>query len=153
MTLPPALVAPYTYGAAVAVLRDVDTVRLHVDRGEGDWSLSRVYRLHGCNGLEESDPGGAWAAAELAGVMYPGRFVLVSSLKPGKDIAADKYGGRWVARITTEGGDLTDLLIRAGLAVKWNGRGPKPKPAWPIPEGTPRLADLVPAGRPASPLG
>lgn len=147
MPTTPALVAPYTYGAAVVRCRDVDTVLLHVDRGEGDWSLKRAYRLHGCNGLETDEPGGAFSTTELAAVMHPGRFVLVSSLKPGKDIAPDRYGGRWVAKITTEGGDLTELLIRAGLAVKWNGRGKAPKPAWPIAPGTPRLADLIPPGR------
>src|SRR5207237_9804211 len=97
----------------------------------------------GCNGLGSSAAGGPEAAAALEAVLPAGRFVLASSLKPGSDFPADKYGGRWLVKIMTEGGDLTDLLIRAGLAVKWNGRGKKPKPAWPIPAGTPRLADLV----------
>lgn len=139
----PKLVAPYTYGATVVRCRDVDTVVLNVDRGEGNWSLGWVGRMYGCNGLESDDPGGPWSASELEAALPAGRFVLVSSLKPGKDIAPDRYGGRWVAKVTTEGGDLTQLLIAAGLAVKWNGRGTKPKPAWPIPASTPRLADLV----------
>lgn len=137
------LVAPFTYGARIVRCRDVDTVVVDLDRGEGLWSHGWVGRLYGCNGIESADPGGEWSAGELEAAMPAGRFVLVSSLKPGKDIAPDRYGGRWVAKITTEGGDLTDLLIRAGLAVKWNGRGKKPTPAWPIPAGLPRLADLV----------
>jgi endonuclease YncB( thermonuclease family) len=139
------LVAPYTYGARIVRCRDVDTVLVDVDRGEQLWTLARVFRLYGCNGLDPEDTavGAEWAAAQLAAALPPGRFVLVSSLKPGKDIGPDRYGGRWVAKITTEGGDLTELLIAAGLAVKWNGRGKKPKPAWPVPAGLPRLADLV----------
>lgn len=140
------LVAPFVFGATILRLRDVDTVVLQVDRGWDDLS-KRVFRLHGCNGREEKDPGGDWCAAQLEAEMYPGRRVLVTSLKPGTDFPADKYGGRWVAKITTEGGNLTDLLIKAGLAAKWNGRLRKPLPPWPIPDGTPTLAELMP--RPA----
>lgn len=139
----PKLLAPFTFGARIVRCRDVDTVVVDLDRGEGLVQQGWVGRLYGCNGLEDEDEGGDWAAAEIEAAMPPGRFVLASSLKPGKDIAPDRYGGRWVCKIHTEGGDLTALLIAAGLAVKWNGRGKKPKPAWPIPAGTPRLADLA----------
>jgi hypothetical protein len=138
------LLAPYTFGALIVACRDVDTIKVHVDRGEGQWSHNRVYRLPGCNGAELATVAGAWCADELEREMYPGRYVLISSLKPGKDIEPDKYGGRWVARVATEGGDLTGLLITAGLAAPWNGRGKKPVPPWPVPAGTPRLADLIP---------
>lgn len=142
-----ALVPPYTYPGRIARCRDVDTVIVDVDRGENLWTMGRVFRLWGCNGIEDADPGGAWCAEQLEAAMYPGRPVLISSLKPGKDIAPDRYGGRWVARIITEAGDLTDLLIRAGLAVPWNGRGKKPVPAWPIAPGTPTLAGLLAAAK------
>lgn len=140
-----ALVAPYTYPGKIVRCRDVDTVVVDVDRGEGNWTLGRVFRLHGCNGIEAKAPGGAWCAEQLEQVMPAGRRVLVTSLKPGRDIDPDRYGGRWVARIVTEGGDLTDLLIKAGLAVKWDGRGGKPVPVWPIPAGVPTLASLLDA--------
>lgn len=44
------------------------------------------------------------------------------------EISNDKYGGRVVARITTESGeDLAHSLLQEGLAALYVGRGPKTK--------------------------
>jgi|CXWL01.1.fsa_nt_gi endonuclease YncB( thermonuclease family) len=44
------------------------------------------------------------------------------------DISNDKYGGRVVARVTTESGeDLGASLLSQGLAVAYEGRGAKAK--------------------------
>lgn len=145
------LVAPYTFGARIVRFRDADTVVVDVDRGWDDTSR-RVFRLPKCNAMDgDSSVEGAEAAVEaaLAAVnqAFPaGLFVLVSSLKPGKDIQPDAYGGRWVGNVVTDAGPLHELLIRSGWAARWDGRSqPKPVPAWPRPAGTPELADLLAA--------
>ncbi|MDF3075557.1 MAG: hypothetical protein K0S54_3224 [Alphaproteobacteria bacterium] len=44
------------------------------------------------------------------------------------DISNDKYGGRVVARVTTESGeDLGAILLEEGLAAAYDGRGAKAK--------------------------
>lgn len=140
------LVPPYTFGARIVRFRDADTVVLDVDHGRDITLRSQVYRLPGCNSWDEEQQPEAAAAAEeaVARAFQPGRLVLVSSLKPGKDIAPDAYGGRWVGKVTTEAGDLSELLIQCGWAAPWNGRTqPKPVPVWPRPDGSLELEDLL----------
>ncbi len=134
------LTPPYTFGAVVRRIIDGDTLEVDSDHGRGVWMHGQVYRLIG-NAREDEEPGGAEAAENLAALV--GMPVLLRSLKPGKDFPADRWGGRWLARITVPGGDLAELLIRSGWMAPWNGRGVKPVPVWPRPAGLPEFADLL----------
>ncbi len=134
------LTPPYVFGALVRRVIDADTLEVDSDHGRGIWLHKQVYRLIG-NARERGEPGGREAIANLAPLA--GMQVLLRSLKPGADFPADRWGGRWLARITVPGGDLADLLIRSGWMSPWDGRGPKPVPAWPRPDGLPEFADLL----------
>jgi endonuclease YncB( thermonuclease family) len=40
---------------------------------------------------------------------------------------AYKYGDEWMAEVTlSDGRNVSDMLVDAGLAVYWNGKGPRP---------------------------
>lgn len=134
------LTPPYAFGAVIRRVIDGDTLEIDSDHGRGIWLHAQTYRLIG-NARETTEPGGREATANLAPLA--GTRVLLRSLKPGVDFPADRWGGRWLARVTTTGGDLGDLLIRSGWMAPWNGRGPRPLPAWPRPAGLPELADLL----------
>lgn len=85
-------------------------------------------RLRGMAARELKDPGGPEAGNYLAGLLagYTGRLgVTVPSW--------DKYGKRYDAIVWTPDGWVHDLMIAAGYALPWDGKGPQPKPPWPIP--------------------
>jgi endonuclease YncB( thermonuclease family) len=107
---------------------DGDTFRCLVElpfyiRTEMDCRLAYI------NAFELDEPGGEEAQMFLAGILYTAQRISVQSLKP------DKYSGRFDGIVTiadTEGHyDLASYLIENGYAVYWDGKGPKPKPAWP----------------------
>ena len=127
---------PYTYYATIRSNYDGDTFRADVrvgfgiaatgNRGEG-----QAFRVFGCNAIELALPGGREAQANLAKLLAPGTVVVLDS------IANYKYGGEFMANVTLpDGRNLTDALIASGYAVKWNGKGLRPVPAWPIPTPT-----------------
>lgn len=118
--------SPYRYNARVDRIVDADTAVLQVDLG---WRLSLLMtvRLLGMNAREHNEPGGAEATRYLAGLIPVGTSVVLDSLK------LDKFAGRcdgliWLA----DGRNVTDAMIAAGMAARWDGRGARPVPAWPI---------------------
>lgn len=137
------LTPPYAFGAIVRRVIDGDTLEVDSDHGRGIWLHGQVYRLIG-NAREKSEPGGPDAMGNLAQLF--GMPLLLRSLKPGKDFPADRWGGRWLARITVPGGDLAELLIRSGWMAPWDGHGPKPLPEWPRPAGLPDFTKLLHGG-------
>ncbi|MEM6902531.1 MAG: thermonuclease family protein [Pseudomonadota bacterium] len=46
-----------------------------------------------------------------------GKTVWLADIRPGK------YGGRFIARVTDNQGDLAAALVAAGMAEPWNGDG------------------------------
>lgn len=122
-------VPPYTYRAVIVRTVDADTVVADVDLGFHVWLRGQTLRLVACNAREHDEPGGAEAARHLATLLPVGAVVLLSTVK------ADKYGGRWDARIGVDGRDVATMLIAEGWAAPWSGRGRKPVPTWPRPTG------------------
>lgn len=83
-------------------------------------------RIAGINAAELSEPGGPEARDALAGLLPLGTVVTLRHVRP------DKYAGRVVAQVITGPGvDVGPWLIERGLAVPWNGTGPKPNVPWP----------------------
>lgn len=135
----------FTYRGQVLEVHDGDTVRIDLDLGVGSrhgdidlgfdvhitgrrLRLREDVRLYGCNAIELSQPGGPAAAAHLAALLPVGTWVSVQTIK------ADKFGGRYDAKITlADGRDVTTVMCADGYAAAWDGVGPKPVPAWPIP--------------------
>jgi micrococcal nuclease len=82
-------------------------------------SIRTIVRLRGVDAPEKS--GRCPAERELAQraaqylVRETGPVLLLA------DITGDKYGGRVVARVTSDGRDLSAGLLRAGLAVPYGG--------------------------------
>lgn len=119
--------APRQYPGTVVRVVDADTVNLVVDLGFGvDMRLS--CRLAGINAIELSDPGGEEGRAFLAGLLPVGAVVPVLS------VAVDKFANRFDGKITLpDGRDAATVVVDAGFAVWWNGKGKKPAPPWPPP--------------------
>ena len=132
------LTVPHVYLAVVPRVIDGDTIVVDEYHGKVLWLHDQDYRVHGGNAYDRGHPGYAAAKANLA--VLRGETVLIHSYKPGKDVEPDKYGGRWLGRVKTRAGDLTDLLVVGGWMAPWNGAGPKPVPVWPRPAGLPSLA-------------
>jgi micrococcal nuclease len=102
-----------------AVLRVVDgdtlTVRARI------W-INQELDAPELNGVCEIERMKAKAAREFLERRTENRLVVLH------DISNDKYGGRVVARITTESGeDLGALLLDENLAAPYDGRGAKAK--------------------------
>ncbi|MGE0152625.1 MAG: thermonuclease family protein [Reyranellaceae bacterium] len=74
------------------------------------------------NGACETERAKAKAALEFLERRTQNRLVVLH------DISNDKYGGRVVARVTTESGeDLGATLLSEGLAAAYDGRGARVK--------------------------
>jgi endonuclease YncB( thermonuclease family) len=114
----------YTYAGKVLSVHDGDTCTVVVDLGFSVQYVTAV-RLLGCNAIELAEPGGKEARDNLAGLVLD-QAVYLHTVKP------DKFGGRYDAQVTLPGdSDLATLLIAEGWAAAWDGKGPKPIPAWP----------------------
>jgi endonuclease YncB( thermonuclease family) len=85
-------------------------------------------RIAGINAAELNEPGGPEARDALAGLLPLGTVVTLRHVHP------DKFAGRVNAQVITGTGiDVGPWLIGQGLAVAWNGVGPKPAVPWPRP--------------------
>lgn len=131
LRLLPPVPAPEQWNATVDEVggwHDGDTVRVIVDRGDGDFSRWAI-RLLGASCRELADEGGPEARDALAALLPAGTPVVLVDERP------DKYGGRHLARVVVDLGagsvDLAEHLIAEGWALPWDGKGEQPKPAWP----------------------
>jgi micrococcal nuclease len=119
----------YIYRAIVVRVIDGDTAILDVDLGFYT-TVRMSCRLVGINCREHDQPGGKEATAYTASLLPIGTEVVVTSVIP------DKFAGRFDGHIELpDGRDVADVLVRAGFAAQWDGRGPRPVPPWPIPGG------------------
>ena len=121
----------YVRAVTLVDVIDGDTFRCDVDLG----FYVRVRmscRLAGINTAEHNQPGGPEARAELARLLSLGPVTV-------RSVRADKYAGRFDAAVTVmaqqpgERGliEVAPWLIDHGLAVPWNGTGPRPAVPWP----------------------
>jgi len=103
---------------------DVD-LGFNVHRAPGGVVLERqAVRLLGCNAPELATPAGKAALAFLETVLHVGDVVTLVSQ------GWDKYGGRIDGAITlADGRDLAAVMIAAGHAAPWDGKGSKPLPS------------------------
>ena len=126
-----------TYPAVVLEVHDGDTIRVLLDRGGDDYWRTWL-RLLGGNAIELADPGGQEARLHLAQLVGPVLAVTATDLwkMPAQVVSAswDKFGGRIDGYLSVPGvGDVSTRMIRDGYMAPWDGRGPRPLPAWPIP--------------------
>lgn len=117
----------YIRSVAVVEVIDGDTFRCDVQLGFYV-TVRMSCRLAGINAPEHNQPGGPEAKAGLAELLAAGSVTVES-------VRADKFAGRFDAKVVVTGwGTTTDVraeLIRRGLAVPWDGTGPRPLVPWP----------------------
>ena len=112
----------YTYDAVVVRVKDADTAVVDVDFGFNVWWRDTVIRLLGINSPELNCPAGKAAHAFLQELLPVGCRVLLESYKD----KPDKFGARWLGILWKDGQSVNDLLVKAGHAVIWDGKGKKP---------------------------
>lgn len=66
------------------------------------------------------------AATAFATNCLTARTFDLETLKPYKYGGPDTSPGEWMAEVTLPTGNLSDLIVTAGLAVYWSGEGPRP---------------------------
>jgi endonuclease YncB( thermonuclease family) len=109
--------------ATVTRVIDGDTLVARVTRDigfHGSLTFDVRIRLNRINAAPANTPDGDTTTAVLTGLVvgYP---VLVETVKPYK------YGDEWMAEITLpDGRNISDLLVNEGLALYWDGHGPRP---------------------------
>jgi hypothetical protein len=122
LTLLPAAV----YDATVPIVHDGDTIWV-------DIPVREKVRIDGIQAAELSTPKGKTVAAWLTD-RISGKAVVLT-------LKGDyKYGGERMASVSVDGVDVAQQMIDLGLAVKWDGKGPRPVGA-PGPEGGTMPAD------------
>jgi micrococcal nuclease len=117
----------YEYRAIVQDVHDGDTITVDVDLGWNVWRRGERLRLLGINAPELYTDSGKAAQIWLARMLPRGTPVAVRTEKD----KAEKYG-RMLATVwdndhdDVHGDSLNDLLVAAGHAVRWDGKGPRP---------------------------
>lgn len=142
MTLHPFALQLLTQGDPL--VRAADVVRVI----DGDTFIARLrlwpvpvlnievsVRLTGVNAPDRGEGGHAEATRELTKILGEGAVTLQA-------VKVDKYGGRVEAIVAVRGAApespalaVADELVAAGVAVPWNGHGPRPLVPWPPTSG------------------
>lgn len=119
----PAPKETYVRNAVITSVHDGDTVGLDLDLGYSV-HINVSCRLNGINAPELATPAGKVSAAWLQKKLPIGTALTTQTTKGNE---SDKYG-RYLADLYLPGESVTvnQQLIDAGMAVAWNGTGPKP---------------------------
>ena len=115
------------FPATVVGVHDGDTCFVLADLGFAVWRYVNV-RLAGINAIELGQPGGKEARDHLR-VLMPANSVVTLVA-----IGWDKYGDRVEGQLVLpDGRDIASVMVADGYAARWDGKGPRPVPPWPIP--------------------
>lgn len=124
-TFPPPRPDVYAYRARLVRWLDGDTLVANIDQGFHDWKHDQHIRLLGVEAPKGRTVAGRNALAFVHGIMPPGAEITIRTHRL-RDAEVTSFE-RWVAAVWTPLGDyLPDLLIAAGHAVPWDGRGASP---------------------------
>lgn len=108
---------------------DGDTIDAHVTRDigfEGTVTFPVRLRLNRINAPKSSSEAGRVTRARLIELLI-GHEVHLTTVKGYKYGAPNEKTGEYMAEILLpDGGTVSDLLVREGLAVYWDGTGPRP---------------------------
>lgn len=110
----------YTYTATVTRVVDGDTVELVFDLGF-HVKIAHGCRLHGINAPEKNTDAGKAAKVHLQTLLPVGQVVRAETLKDKQE----KFG-RILVRIFLGEREVADLLVDAGHARLWDGKGARP---------------------------
>jgi endonuclease YncB( thermonuclease family) len=98
------------------------------DLGFGGWATLPVrLRLNRVNAPKGNSVAGRAATLRVTAELQAAVPLLLETVAPYKFGGPPEMDGEWMAEVTTaNGGNLSDVLVAAGLAVYWNGQGPRP---------------------------
>lgn len=117
-------------GSLIPRVIDGDTIDAHVTRDLGFGGTASFVvrlRLNRINCPPASTTAGKAATALVEQLTPPATPVLIETLAPYKYGGPDTSPGEWQAEVTLpDGTNLSDVLVTAGLAVYWDGKGPRP---------------------------
>jgi endonuclease YncB( thermonuclease family) len=84
-------------------------------------------RLNRINAPAKYTVAGQASMAYLQGMLMVGSTYKLETMKPYKYGGPDNSPGEWMAEITlSDGGNVSDLMVGALMAVYWDGQGPRP---------------------------
>lgn len=115
----------YRYRAQLVRIVDADTVDLVIDLGLRVSVEARV-RLAGLNAPEADTETGAAAVGFVQNWFAQHSDLVIETSKDRHDRDETEKYGRWLASIHSGVANLNDALLAAGLAMPWDGRGPRP---------------------------
>jgi endonuclease YncB( thermonuclease family) len=117
-------------GSTVVRVVDGDTfdALVHRDLGFGGQAVLPVrLRLNRINAPKGSTEAGKAATARVGIELGLRATVDLETINPYKYGGPKDMTGEWMAEVTLpDGVNLSDLLVEAGLAVYWDGQGPRP---------------------------
>lgn len=119
----------YRYTAEVIEAHDGDTLRVNFDYGFGIIDQNKLLRLAGIQAPELKDPGGKEARDYLAKLCKPGSIVLVQTIYDKMEKYGRFFGYVWHMPgygQLGENSSVNRLMIQAGHAVAWDGKGRRP---------------------------
>lgn len=112
----------YQYRAQVVSIYDADSIRVNIDLGFGVILSNQPIRLAGIQAPELETEAGELARNYLQALLPTYQPIVVRTQKDRRE----KYG-RYLAVIYRDDGvNINDLLVSRGLAVYWDGKGPRP---------------------------
>jgi len=118
----------YEYRAVIVRWKDGDTFVAHIDQGFHDWKHDQSLRLLGID-APDKQPGKEAARAYAAEKWPPGTELTIRTVRDKRGSETTTFE-RWMAeawdREGAYGDSISDLLIDAGHAKPWDGKGAHP---------------------------
>ena len=115
--------------AVVTRIIDGDTLDMKVTRDLGFGGTASVVvrlRLNRINASPAYTDARKAATAYLSGLLPLGGVFPLTTTGPYKYGGPSTSPGEWMAEIELPTGNVSDLMVAAGMAVYWNGEGPRP---------------------------
>lgn len=116
-------------GARVVRIIDGDTLDVQLTRDigfGGRVTFTARVRLARINAAKAASPRGLSATARVI-QLTGGAPLHVTTLKPYKYSGPVDYAGEFMAEVVLpDSRNLSDVLVAEGLAVHWDGTGPRP---------------------------
>lgn len=119
----------YEYRAVVVRWKDGDTLVAHIDQGFHDWKHDQALRLYGIDAPDKPAVDKEAARAYCDSRWPAGTKLIISTVRDKKGSETTTFE-RWLAEAWDDedmyGHSISTLLIDAGYAKPWDGKGPHP---------------------------
>lgn len=113
----------YNYKCEVINVHDGDTIKVHMDKGHGDWKQKWMLRLAGINTEEINSTDPVTRAIAFKQKEYLETLVKPGQIIYGKSVKVDKYSNRYACYVYLtadgKGKNLSEMMVEAGMAKKY----------------------------------